>query len=99
MNSTRRKYLRGLAHGLKPVAQVGRNGLTESLLEHLDAALSDHELIKIKFVDFKDAKRELVAEIGERLDCESAGTIGHVAILYRRARDPEGRAIRFPDEG
>ncbi len=91
-----KKYLRGLAHGLKPVVHVGRGGLTEGLLENLDQALESHELVKVKFTDHQDRKRELAAEIDDRLATEQAGAIGHVVIFFRQARDPEKRKIRLP---
>ena len=96
LTGRQRKHLRGLAHGLKPVVHVGKNGLTASVLESLDQALGHHELIKVKFVGGKDGRDEACAEIGDRLGCELAGTIGHVAIFYRPAADPEDRKIELP---
>ncbi|NJL29335.1 MAG: YhbY family RNA-binding protein [Thermoanaerobaculia bacterium] len=96
LTGTQRKYLRGLAHALKPVAQLGKGGLTEGFLEGLDRALDDHELVKLKFLDFKDQKQEACAEIESRLRAECAGTIGHVAIFFRPARQPEKRKIKLP---
>ena len=43
-----RKFLRGLAHSLKPVVFVGKAGLTEGVTEQINIALFDHELIKVK---------------------------------------------------
>ncbi len=96
LTSTQRKALRGMAHGLQPVAQIGKGGLSEGFYGGLDAALERHELVKVKFVDFKDQKKEACAEINSRLQSETVGIIGHVAILFRQARDPEGRHIRVP---
>lgn len=96
LDGAQRKYLRGLAHGLKPVVQIGRQGLTETLLRNLDEALEHHELIKVKFQDFKDQKRALADEIDERLGSERVGLIGHTAIFYRPASDPDERRIRVP---
>ena len=96
LTGAQRKYLRGLAHSLKPVVHIGHGGLTDGLLENLDQALESHELVKVKFSDFQDRKRELAAEIDDRLGSAQAGMIGHVVIFYRRARDPEKRAIRLP---
>lgn len=96
LTSSQRKYLRGLAHHLEPVVRVGKSGLTEGLFEQLDEALSSHELIKVKFVDWKDKKRQLAAEIDGRLGCEQVGKIGHVVVFYRPAGDPEKRRIQLP---
>ena len=52
--SFQKKYLRGLAHGLKPLVFVGQKGVTPALVDALNQALSDHELIKVKFIEFKE---------------------------------------------
>ncbi len=102
LSGAQKKYLRGLAHSLKPVVRIGRGGLSDSLLESLDQALESHELVKVKMVPpatsggFQGSKRELSAAIDERLGSVQAGAIGHVVIFYRRARDPEKRKIRLP---
>ncbi len=96
MTSSQKKRLRGLAHGLDPVVRIGAGGLTEGVFDQLDEALESHELIKVKFVDWKDRKRELAGEICDRLGCEMVGKIGHMVIFFRSARDPEKRRIELP---
>ena len=96
LTGAQKKYLRGLAHGLKPVVRVGRGGLTGSLLASLDQALDSHELVKVKFSDFRHRKRELAAQAAGRVGCAQVGAIGHVVIFYRPARDPEKRKIELP---
>ncbi len=96
LTSAQRKYLRGLAHPLNPVARVGKSGLSEAFLTNLEEALESHELVKIRLADSKERKRTLSAEICDHLGCDLAGIIGHVIILYRPARDPDSRKIRLP---
>lgn len=96
LSGAQRKYLRGLAHGLKPVVHIGRAGLSESLLSSLDEALESHELIKVKFHDHKEEKEAFRSEITSRLDCEVAGKIGHTMIFFRPARIPDNRKIKLP---
>ena len=91
-----KRYLRGLAHDLEPLARVGQHGLSDAFLAEFDQALEHHELVKVKFVDWKDDKKALTAEMAERLDAQVAGMIGHHAILFRPARLPENRRIRLP---
>jgi RNA-binding protein len=91
-----RKYLRQLAHPLKPLVQIGSSGVTDALIAAVDTALSDHELIKIRFLDHRDGKKELIGQIGEKTQSEVAGVIGHVAILYREASDEEKRKVVLP---
>jgi len=98
LTGSQAKYLRGIAHRLKPVVFVGQKGISASLLASLQEALSAHELIKVRFVDLKDrqTKAECLAEIERRADCRLAGLIGHTAILYRPHPDPEKRKIVLP---
>ncbi len=95
------KHLRALAHSLKPVVLVGQKGISPSLLGSIQEALNAHELIKIKFVDFKDRrlKAECLAEIERRTDSCRAGLVGHTAILYRPHPIPEKRKIVIPVRG
>ncbi len=96
LTSAQRKYLRGLAHALKPIVQIGQKGVTENLLAAIDDALTGHELIKVKFTDFKEDKDELLPEILSGTGAALAGVIGHVAIIYRPHPKPEKRKIRLP---
>jgi RNA-binding protein len=88
LNNAQKRYLRGLAHALKPLVQVGAKGVTPSLLAELDQVLEQHELVKVRVAaedrEGRDAWiYELVAGSGAAL----VGRIGHVALLYRRSRD------------
>ncbi len=94
-----KKYLRGLAHNIKPVVLIGQKGLTDDLVKSSDQALERHELIKVKFNEFKekDQKAEITEELCKRTKAEIAGTIGHIAILYREQQDPEKKNIFLPE--
>jgi RNA-binding protein len=98
LTSTQAKYLRGFAHGLKPVVFVGQKGLTDSLIRSTEEAFDSHELIKIKFIDFKGKKQktEMAKALGIRTESHLTGIIGHIAILYRQHRDPDKRKIILP---
>ena len=96
MNNAQKQYLRREAHGLRPLVQIGKNGLTEQLYAALEHELDAHELIKIKFMEFRDEKRELAEELAERTRSTLIGIIGNIAIVYREQADPEKRKIRLP---
>ncbi len=95
------KTLRGLAHKSKPVVLVGSKGLTQTLIQAVDAALDRHELIKVRFNDVKEKslKRELTSTLADATASCLVGLIGHVAIFYRRQKDPKKRRITLPDAG
>jgi RNA-binding protein len=98
LTSQQTKFLRGLAHPLRPLVLVGKNGLTDEVLASVDAALEKHELIKVKFIEIKDktGKTRIAEAICRRTRCHLAGIIGHVAIFYRQARKPSRRKIQLP---
>jgi RNA-binding protein len=95
---SQRTYLRGLAHKLRPVIQVGKNGITEELIKAVDDALNIHELIKIKFVDFKEERKELSDNIAGQTSSEAVGLIGNVAIFFRQNTDEKKRKITLPEK-
>ncbi len=94
MNSTTRNFLRKLAHELNPVVMIGKNGITASVEEAVNQALNSHELIKVKFIDFKSSKKELTAQLAESVNADLISLIGNIAILFRQNRDPEKRKIK-----
>ena len=98
MKGFQRRYLRGIAHGLKPVVIIGQKGCTEKLLAAIQEALNTHELIKIRFNELKEKtlKNEMLERIQEKTAGENVGMIGHTAILYRQHDDPEKRKIKLP---
>ena len=97
LTNSQRQYLRRSAHHLKPIAHIGKNGLTEPVVASVDLGLAAHELIKVKFVDFQDQKQALAQELAVASGSELVGLIGNIAILYRRHPDPEQRQIALPD--
>ncbi|NQU42127.1 YhbY family RNA-binding protein [bacterium] len=98
LTSKQRKNLRGQAHHLDPIAKIGKSGVTPAVIIAVGKNLEDHELIKIKFYDFKDQRQELSAEIAEKTESHLAGIIGNVAILYKQQADPKKRDVILPSE-
>lgn len=98
LTSKQKKFLRGLAHSIKPVVQVGKNGLSDPLVQEVDRALASHELLKIKVAGDRDERDQVGSALAERLQAEIAGTIGGVVILFRRQDDPDLRQIELPGE-
>lgn len=82
LTGRQRKFLRGLAHGFEPLVHVGSAGVTDAILRAVDAALTAHELIKVRLhqpADKHDDAEALAAGTGAVL----CGLVGHVVILYR----------------
>jgi RNA-binding protein len=87
------RFLRGRAHALKPVIQVGNKGLTAGVLGETRRALADHELIKLRFQAADRAARDaLLAELARDTGSALVTRIGHVAVLFK----PNARLSKFP---
>jgi len=87
INSKQRNILRKEAHTLKPVVMIGKNGITPELIAAVDAALADHELIKIKYQDFKEDRRALTGALSDSVKAIVISVIGNIAILYRELEE------------
>lgn len=100
LSSFQKKFLRGLAHGLKPIVMIGQKGISETLMQSVAAALKKHELIKVKFIDSKEKeyKQKVVDAIAEDTGCGIVGMIGHTAILYLPQKDSQKRKIVIPEK-
>jgi len=96
LSSSQRKYLRGVAHSTKPAIHIGKEGLSDSVFEAIENAITARELIKVKIAADREERERLVPAIEDRLGAECVGIIGHMAILYREQPDPEKRVITFP---
>jgi RNA-binding protein len=95
LTGKQKSYLRSLAHPLKPVVQIGHQGLTAGVVSALEAALDRHELIKVKVAGEAEVEVEEVGpEIERATHSQLAQIIGHTLVLYRR-REKEPK-IQLP---
>ena len=95
LTGKQRRHLRGLAHALRPVVQVGKGGLDDGLIAAVDRALGDHELVKVKIGDGAELDRHTAAsELASRTRSEVAQVLGNTVVLYRQ--DPDDPRIELP---
>lgn len=95
LTGKQRRHLRSLAHHLIPVAHVGDAGLSDAVVAHVDAQLTHHELIKVKFTqNSPEPAKEAAERLASATSSHVAQVIGHTVVLYRR--HPEKPVIRLP---
>ena len=88
LSNKQKQFLKGLAHPLKPVVQLGGNGLTEGVVAEIDNALSHHELIKVKVpTDDREEKALIMDAIVRETNSVKLQVIGHALIIYRQSED------------
>lgn len=84
LSEKQRKHLRGLAHGLQPVARLGSAGITDAFMAEFEAALAHHELIKLKVTAAtRDDRNAAIESVAARSGATLIARIGNVAVLYR----------------
>ena len=95
LTAAQTRFLRGQAHDLKALLQIGNNGVTPAFLAELDAVLEQHELVKVKVAgEDREARDAMIGELAEKADAALVQRIGHTAVLYRPSK--ERRQIVLP---
>lgn len=79
------RELRSQAHLLKPVVIIGNKGLSDAVLQEIDIALRDHELIKVRVnIDDREQLSEIIAKICEKTGSSHIQSIGYIITIYRK---------------
>jgi RNA-binding protein len=89
------RKLKGLAQRMDASLKVGKQGLSDGFIRSLDEELGRHELVKIKFAEFKEQKKDLAPQLAARTGAHLVTLVGNVAVLFRRNEDPEKQRIQF----
>jgi len=88
LSEKQKKHLRRLAHPMSPIVMLGNAGLTDAVVNELDRALTDHELVKVSArVGERDARNEALAVLAGRTSSELVQRIGNVGVFYRRRKE------------
>jgi RNA-binding protein len=77
-----RKF-KAAAQLLEPMLKVGKAGLSDGFISSVNMALAQHELVKIKFVEFKEQKKELAPQLAEKTASHLVMRVGNVMVLHR----------------
>ena len=91
-----RKMLKSLAHHLKPILHIGKEGVTEATAQAIEEAFNTRELLKVKVQEAApESARETSQIIASRINgVHVAQVIGRTIVLYRR--HPENPKIELP---
>ena len=90
------RFLRAKAHHLRPMVIIGQKRVTPAVIQHVDEALEQHELLKVRLTDAE--KEEAIAAAASLVDGTEAHLvqrIGHTIVLYRRRRN-SAPTIKLP---
>jgi RNA-binding protein len=96
LTGKQRRHLRALGHDLRPIVQVGKDGIDDGVVTAIDQALSDHELVKVKVGEAAGLDRHAAADqIAAQTRSEVAQVLGNIVLLYRP--DPDEPQIKLPE--
>lgn len=88
LTNPQKRYLKGLAHDLRPTILVGAKGVTPSLLAELDAVLEQHELIKVKIsAEDRETRDSWIESMIQASQAGLVARIGNIAIMFRRSKN------------
>jgi putative YhbY family RNA-binding protein len=95
LTARERAALKGRAHALEPVVQIGHDGLTDAVLAEIDRALTAHELIKVRAGGHERGDRATLLDA----ICASTGAakvqqVGKVMVLWRPRPDEADEETR-----
>ena len=91
MTGKQKSYLRGLAHELKPVFQVGKDGVNDNMLTDIRSYLNKHELMKVSVLQHCMMEMDEISEAFEECGFNVIQVIGKTIVLYmksKNAKDP-----------
>ena len=81
-NAQLRKF-KATAQHLEPMLKIGKAGLSEGFIRSVNEALTQHELVKIKFAEFKEQKKELAPQLASQTFSHLIMRVGNVMVLHR----------------
>ena len=96
LTGKQKRYLRSLAHHLDPIFQVGKGGVNDHLIRHIEEALEARELIKVSVLNnSQDEARDIAPELAEKSGSELVQVIGKTIVLYKESK--ENKTIELPN--
>ncbi|MGA2246743.1 MAG: YhbY family RNA-binding protein [Verrucomicrobiota bacterium] len=82
------RRFKAAAQLLEPMLKIGKAGLSDGFVQTVSAALNRHELVKIKFAEFKEQKKELAPLLAEKTNSHLVMRVGNVMVLHRPKTAP-----------
>ncbi|MBQ7328056.1 MAG: ribosome assembly RNA-binding protein YhbY [Clostridia bacterium] len=97
ITTKQRAFLRGLGNALDPVMQIGKDGITDNVLNGVNLLLEARELVKFKMLRNCDEDAKTLAnEIAHRVGADVVQVIGNIFILYKRSTRKDFKHIQLP---
>lgn len=94
LRGKQKRFLRSQAHSMRPLIQIGKDGLSENWLENVQAAIEKRELLKVSILQNSMVEEDEVIEFIEKnSSIQVVQKIGHILVLYKKASDKDNRRL------
>ena len=95
LSGKQRRYLRGQGNSIKPTVYIGKNGISDALLNSLGEAFNNRELVKVRIEKSCELERkEAGRQLAQAAAAHMVQVLGKTLLLYRPDLDkPE---IKLP---
>ncbi|GKS80945.1 RNA-binding protein [Ligilactobacillus pabuli] len=94
LRGKQKRFLRSQAHSMRPLIQIGKDGLSENWLENVQAAIEKRELLKVSILQNSMVEEDEVVEFIEKnSSIQVVQKIGHILVLYKKASDKDNRRL------
>ncbi|MDF2814310.1 MAG: RNA-binding protein [Paenibacillus sp.] len=88
LTGKQKRYLRSLAHHLDPIFQIGKGGVNDHLIRHIEEAIEVRELMKVSILNnCLEDREEIAAELADKSGADVVQTIGKTIILYKPSKN------------
>ncbi|WP_152656316.1 ribosome assembly RNA-binding protein YhbY [Oceanobacillus sp. CFH 90083] len=95
LTNKQKQFLRSESHHIKPIFQVGKDGVNDNMVTQIGEALEKRELIKVSILQNCAEDKHVVAEqISSGTEAEVVQVIGSTIVLYKESADH--KEIKLP---
>lgn len=95
LTSKQKSYLKSLGNTMDPIVQIGKGGVTPTVVDSARDALIKRELIKVRVLqNSADEPADAIRELAAQAEAELVQLIGRNGLLYRH--NPEKPKIELP---
>ena len=85
MNNKDKKKLKAMASLMPSVVQIGKEGLSDAVIDSARAAITARELIKVHVLNNANLDtRETMEALADMLGAELVQVIGHYGVLFKK---------------
>ena len=93
MTGKQKSYLRGLAHDLRPIFQIGKDGVNDNMITDIRSYLNKHELVKVSVLQNCPEEMDEIEETFTDCGFNVIQVIGKTLVLYLKSKNAKNPII------